>query len=102
MVSQNLNEKAICGNAELLKKVQYLEVVLGFVSEGEGPSTSGAAGKAVSGNASLLGKTVLAANHGLSKLLDSRNPPGPDEDYAYISGLVKKQGMGESSVVVSF
>ena len=85
----------MCGNAELLKKVQYLEVILSFVSEGEGPGSSGAAGKTVSGNASLLGKTVLAANHGLSKLLDSRNPPAPEEDYAYISGLVKKQGLGE-------
>jgi hypothetical protein len=86
--------KSVCGNAELTKRVQYLDVILSFVSTGEGASNSGAAGKTISANASLLGKTVLAANHGLSKLLDSRTPPAPEEDYAYISSLVKKQGLG--------
>ncbi len=83
-------------NGELVKRVQYLELLLAFVSEGEGSGSSAALGKVVSANATLLGKTVLAANHGLSRLLDTRNPPSPEEDYDYICGLMRKQGLGES------
>ena len=92
---------AVVALPELLKRVQYLEVILSFLSEGESWNSAGSKGQisvASSSSASLLGKGILAANNGLSKLLDSRSPPSQKEDYDYVLNLFKKQGLASQQM----